>query len=109
VLALGATPRSVVKTVLYEAAAMGVVALALGVAVSWPLMLWWHNAPPDLSGLYGDLTMQGVLLRPVLRVEWNLAVWIWGGVALVVTALLAALYPAARAARVPPADTLSGL
>ena len=108
-LALGATPRSVVKTVLYEAAAMGVVALALGVAVSLPLMLWWHNAPPDLSGLYGDLTMQGVLLRPVLRVEWNLAVWIWGGVALVVTALLAALYPAARAAQVPPADTLSGL
>ena len=108
-LALGATPRSVVKTVLYEAAAMGVVALALGVAVSLPLMLWWHNAPPDLSGLYGDLTMQGVLLRPVLRVEWNLAVWIWGGVALVITALLAALYPAARAAQVPPADTLSGL
>ena len=108
-LALGATPRSVVKTVLYEAAAMGVVALALGVAVSLPLMLWWHNAPPDLSGLYGDLTMQGVLLRPVLRVEWNLAIWIWGGVALVVTALLAALYPAARAAQVPPADTLSGL
>ena len=108
-LALGATPRSVVKTVLYEAAAMGAVALALGVAVSLPLMLWWHNAPPDLSGLYGDLTMQGVLLRPVLRVEWNLAVWIWGGVALVVTALLAALYPAARAAQVPPADTLSGL
>ena len=108
-LALGATPRSVVKTVLYEAAAMGVVALALGVAVSLPLMLWWHNAPPDLSGLYGDLTMQGVLLRPVLRVEWNLAVWIWGGVGLVVTALLAALYPAARAAQVPPADTLSGL
>ena len=108
-LALGATPRSVVKTVLYEAAAMGLVSLVFGVAVSLPLMLWWHNAPPDLSGLYGDLTMQGVLLRPVLRVEWNLAVWIWGGVALVVTALLAALYPAARAVHVPPADTLSGL
>ena len=108
-LALGATPWSVVKTVLYEAAAMGLVALAFGLVVSLPLMLWWHNAPPDLSGLYGDLTMQGVLVRPVLRVEWNLAIWIWGGVALIVTALLSALYPAARAARVPPADTLSGL
>ena len=109
ILALGTTPWSVVKTVLYEAAAMGLVALAFGLVVSLPLMLWWHNAPPDLSGLYGDLTMQGVLLRPVLRVELNLANWIWGGVALVVTALLAALYPAARAARVPPADTLSRL
>ena len=108
-LALGATPRSVVKTVLYEAAAMGLVALAFGLMVSLPLMFWWNTAPPDLSGIYGDLTMQGVLLRPVLRVEWNLEVWIWGGVALVVTALLAALYPAARAARLPPADTLSGM
>jgi ABC-type lipoprotein release transport system permease subunit len=26
-----------------------------------------------------------------------------------ITAMLAAIYPAARAARVPPADTLSGL
>jgi ABC-type lipoprotein release transport system permease subunit len=34
---------------------------------------------------------------------------VWTGVALVITALLASLYPAARAARVPPADTLSGL
>ena len=108
-LALGATPRAVVKTVLYEAVAMGLIALAFGVVVTLPLMLWWNIAPLDLSRLYGDLTMQGILLRPVLRVELNLAYWIWGGVALVVTAFLAALYPAAQAARVPPADTLSGL
>ena len=108
-LALGARPRSIVKTVLYEAAAMGLVALVLGLAVSLPLMFWWNTAPLDLSALYGDMTMQGVLLRPVLRVELEPAMWIWGAVALVTTALLAALYPAARAARVPPADTLSGL
>ena len=79
------------------------------VVVSLPLMVWWNIAPIDLSRLYGDLTIQGALLRPVLRVELNLAYWIWGGVALVATALLAALYPAARAARIPPADALSGL
>ena len=108
-LALGAKPRSIVKTVLYEAAAMSVVALAFGLLLSLPLMTWWNVAPPDLSSLYGNLSMNGALIRPVLRVEWNLAIWIWGAVALVATALLAALYPAARAARVPPADTLSGL
>ena len=108
-LALGAKPRSIVKTVLYEAAAMSVVALAFGLLLSLPLMTWWNVAPPDLSSLYGNLSMNGALIRPVLRVEWNLAIWIWGAVALVATALLAALYPASRAARVPPADTLSGL
>ena len=108
-LALGTTPRSIVATVLYEAVAMGLLSLAFGFAVTFPLMVWWHNAPPDLGWIYGELTIMGALLRPSLRVEYNVAIWIWGGVALLVTALLAALYPAARAARVPPADTLSGL
>ncbi len=108
-LALGAKPRSIVKTVLYEAVAMSGVALVFGLAISLPLMFWWNVAPPDLSRLYGNISMNGALIRPVLRVEWNLAIWMWGAVALVATALLAALYPAARAARVPPADTLSGL
>ena len=108
-LALGTTPRSVVKAVLYEAAAMGVVSLVLGLAITLPLMLWWHNAPPDLGWLYGELTLMGALLRPSLRVEFNIPIWIWTAVALLATALLAALYPAARASRVPPADTLSGL
>ena len=108
-LALGATPMKIVLAVLSEALAMGILSLILGAAVTFPLMVWWHNAPPDLSWLYGELTMFGALLRPSLRVEYNVQVSLWGAVALLLTALLAALYPAARAARVPPADTLSGL
>lgn len=108
-LAMGTTPKTVVLTVLSEAAAMGLMSLALGAALTFPLMFWWHNTPPDLGWLYGELTMFGALLRPTLRVEYNVAVWLWAGLALLVTALLAALYPALRAARLPPADTLSGL
>ena len=108
-LALGTTPMKVVLAVLSEAVAMGLLSLAIGAAVTFPLMVWWHNAPPDLSWLYGELTAFGALMRPTLRVEYNVAVWIQGAIALLATAVLAALYPAARAARVPPADTLSGL
>ena len=108
-LALGSAPRSIVKAVLYEAGAMGLLSLVFGFAVTFPVMFWWHNAPPDMSWLYTDVTFMGTLLRPSLRVEWNIPVWFWSGLALFVTALLAALYPAARASRVPPADTLSGL
>jgi ABC-type lipoprotein release transport system permease subunit len=108
-LALGATSMQVALAVLSEALAIGSLSLLLGAAVTLPLMVWWHNAPPDLSWLYGELTMFGALLRPTLRVEYNVGAWLWGAVALLVTALLAALYPAARAARVPPADTLSDL
>ena len=108
-LALGTGPRHIVLTVLYEAIALGAVSLVVGFAVTLPLMVWWHNAPPDLGWLYGEVTLMGALVRPSLRVEYDVAVWIWSAAALFLTALLTAIYPAARAARVPPADALSGL
>ena len=108
-LALGASPRSVVGTVLCEAVAIGVIGLGLGTAVTAPLLVWFGAAPPDLGWLYGTVTVEGVLLTPTLRVGTNLPAWSWATVGLILTALLSALYPAVRAARVPPADTLSGL
>ena len=108
-LALGTTPFQVVRTVLYEAMALGAISLAVGASVTFPLMFWWHNAPPDLSWIYGDVTMFGALIRPTLRVEYNFTMAFWAAVALFFTAIVAALYPAAHASRLPPADTLSGL
>jgi putative ABC transport system permease protein len=106
-LALGTTPGMILLTVLAEAVAMGLLSLVVGLAVTLPLMVWWHNAPPNLSWLYGNLTMFGALMRPTLRVEYNVPVWIQGAAALLATAVAAALYPAVRAAHLPPADTLS--
>ena len=108
-LALGSSPGSIVGSVLYEALAIGLVSLALGAAVTGPLMIWFYTAPPSLDWLYGNVTLQGALLTPTLRVGINVPAWTWATVGLILTALIAAFYPAVRAARVPPADTLSGL
>jgi ABC-type lipoprotein release transport system permease subunit len=108
-LALGTTPFAVVRSILAEALCLGAISIVIGAAVTLPVMVWFRAAPPDLSWLYGDFTMLGALIKPVLRVEWNPGMWFWSGVALLLTTLVAALYPAARAARIPPADTLSGL
>ena len=108
-LALGSSPWSIVGSVLYEALAIGLVSLTLGAAVTAPLMIWFYAAPPSLEWLYGNVTLQGALLTPTLRVGINVPAWTWATIGLVVTALVAAFYPAVRAARVPPADTLSGL
>lgn len=108
-LALGARPHHILLTVVSEATALGWISLALGVAVTFPLIAWWHQYPIDLSWIYGDLTMLGALIRPVLRIEYNFPMSMWTGLALLLTAVTAGLYPAARAAWMPPADTLSGL
>ena len=108
-LALGATPRSVRAIVLHEAVALGVLSLALGATITFPLMVWFHNAPPDMSWATGDVTLMGALLSPSLVVEYDVPFWIVSAISLFVTALLASLLPAWRAARVPPADTLSSL
>ena len=108
-LALGTSPFAVARTVFAEALSLGAISLAFGAVITLPVMVWFHNAPPDLSWLYGDYTFFGALIRPRLRVEYNVEIWVLTAIALLATALLASLYPAARAARVPPADTLSGL
>jgi len=108
ILALGASPLGIVRSVLYEAMALGVVGLLAGAVVTLPVLVWWHNAPPDLSWLFGQTTLLGALVRPTLRVEYPWSMVGEGAVWLFATAALAALYPAIRAARVPPADTLAG-
>jgi ABC-type lipoprotein release transport system permease subunit len=107
-LAIGAAPWGIVRSVLSEAVALGAMALGVGVAITVPVLVWWHNAPPDLSGVIGGFTMAGGFVRPVLRVEYPYTILAASAVALFFTALVAATLPAVRAAHVPPADTLAG-
>jgi ABC-type lipoprotein release transport system permease subunit len=107
-LSLGTPPTGIWRSVIYEALALGVVGLVAGVAITLPIMLWWHTAPPDVSWLFGGFQMLGALMRPVLRVEYPWTMVFVAALSLFLTAVLAALYPAIRAARVPPADTLAG-
>ena len=108
-LALGARPWSVVGSVLCEALALGVVSLAIGAALALPPMVWLSIAPVSLEWLFEEVTLEGALLTPTLRVGHNVPVWTWATIGLLVTSVVAAFYPAVRASRVPPADTLSGL
>ncbi|MHC4769274.1 MAG: ABC transporter permease [Planctomycetota bacterium] len=107
-LALGGGPGFIVRSVLAEAVVLGAVALAAGLAVTLPILAWWKAAPPDMSWVYGGFTMAGGLMRPILRVEWPTSMIFITAGAMFVTALFAALYPAHRSSRVPPADTLAG-
>ena len=107
-LAIGGGPRLIVGSVLAESLVLGSMALAAGLSITIPMLAWWKAAPPDMSWIYGGFTMAGGLMRPILRVEWPTSMIFITAGAMFVTALLAALYPAYRSSRVPPADTLAG-
>jgi len=108
VRALGVGPAGVARTVVYESLALGLLGLAAGVVITAPVLVLWHAHPLNLAGVIGDMELAGALLRPILRVEYSVDGPILGAVGLLVTAVVAALYPAVRAARVPPADALAG-
>ena len=88
-------------------ASSSTLALAAGVLISVPVLYWLHNYPPDLSNLFGDFTMSGSVVRPVLRAEYSLDGPIYAAVALLITSILSALYPAYRAVKILPADALA--
>ncbi|HSG07635.1 MAG TPA: ABC transporter permease [Longimicrobiales bacterium] len=107
VRALGTTRTSVGRTVVYEGILLGILSLAAGALITLPIMVWWHNSPPDLSQWVGSFSWVGSQWRPLLRVEYSADAPIFSGVALFFTSILAAVVPAWRATRIPPADTLA--
>ncbi|MEJ2483592.1 MAG: ABC transporter permease [Gemmatimonadota bacterium] len=107
-LALGTRPRLVAGSVVTEALSMAGLSLVVGVVLAAPILVWWHRWPPDVSWLYGGFTFAGGLMRPILRVEYPWRMLFLTALSLFAIAVVAAVLPAVRSARVPPADTLSG-
>ena len=107
VRALGTTPLGVWRTVVYEGIILGLMSLLGGALITWPILVWWHNFPPDLTSLISGFSMSGSQWRPILRVEYSLMAPLVSVIALFLTSILAALYPAWKATRIPPADALA--
>lgn len=105
--ALGTTRGGVGRTVVYEGIILGGISLAVGALITWPVLVWWHNSPPDLSAFMGGFEYMGSRWRPVLRVEYSIDAPIISAVALLFTTIVSAMYPAWKATRVPPADALA--
>ncbi len=107
VRALGTTATGVGRTVVYEGVILGAVSLLAGALVTAPIMVWWHNVPPNLSGIVGGFSYAGSMWQPLLRVEYSVEAPLVSALALFLTAVLAAVYPAWKATRIPPADALA--
>jgi putative ABC transport system permease protein len=108
VKALGMRPGQVLLTVMGEAFVLGALAVAAGALIATPIVLWLIHFPLDLTPVAGEQMFMETLFRFVLRVEHSWDIPFRAAVALVVTAVVAALYPAYRAVRTPAAEALAG-
>ena len=109
-MALGMAPRTLFRLVITESLWLALLGLVLGVIITAPWFLYLVYVGIDFSAAIGqDYSAGGVLVDPVLRIRLyrESALAILSGV--FALTLLSGLYPAWRAARVPPVQSLKAL
>jgi ABC-type lipoprotein release transport system permease subunit len=107
-LALGASPGSVFRIVFLESLFLAAVGLALGLALSVPVVAWLVNHPIPLPGEW-DAVVELIGAEPVVVFALKASNPLNSAAVILVVALLAALYPALKAARGRPVDALRSL
>jgi len=108
-LALGLRPAAVFRIVYFESLMLAATGLAIGFALSIPLVLWFQAHPVQLSGDDMQAAFELFGAEPVLT--WKLKpLNPIGSVATILgVAIVAALHPALKASRGRPVDVLRGL
>jgi ABC-type lipoprotein release transport system permease subunit len=105
--ALGKSPWGILRDVSLEAWLLGAVASLAGLALG--LLGTWYLAAVgiDMSGLGGDVVVQGISMHSVWRAAPTLGDALGPVLAMWLACLLAALYPAAKAARIDPVRAMT--
>ncbi len=106
--ALGTRPAQIVRLVLLEAVCLGVLGAALGVLLGIVINGFLGAGGIDLSRWSGAMDLISSL-KPVIYPTIHPGRVAIAALAAFMTTLLAAIYPAARAARLSPADAIRSL
>jgi len=109
-MAVGMAPHSLFFLVIIESTWLAFLGLAVGILITIPWYFYLNRIGIDMSGAMGDdYTAGGVLIDPVLRLylypETIVAIL---SVVFLLT-LLSGLYPAWRAGRIPPVESLKAM
>lgn len=106
-LAIGMSPARLFRQVMAESMLLGLLGLVTGIVLTIPWFYYLREVGIDFSdAIGGDYTVSGVLVDPIIHIRLfplSAALILLAVFALTV---LAALYPAWRAGRVPPVETL---
>ncbi len=106
-MAVGMNPSQVVRMVMVESFWLGLMGLLLGVLITTPWFLYMSQTGIDFSSMIGeDYNAGGVLVDPVMKFR----LYKESGMAIMVgvfgLTILAGIYPAYRAGRIPPVESI---
>jgi len=106
-MAVGMAPSALFRLIMLESFWLAVIGLIAGIIITIPWYIYMANIGIDLSGAYGDdFNFAGVLLDPVMKIrlfQESIFAILFG---LFTLALAAGAYPAWRAGRIPPVESL---
>jgi putative ABC transport system permease protein len=107
--AMGLKGRQIMGLFVLEGSFIGLIGAVIGCIFSWLLVMWVGQNGIDFSAYYEDIESAGeiyALMGTVLYPAISATTIILYGLAAVVVAALAALFPAWQAARREPAESL---
>ena len=109
-MALGTSPRVVFGMVVLEGLLLSTVSVALGTLLGGAAVVHLGETGLDLSAMMGEgTTFAGFAMDPVIHPALHAGRTVKGVVMVIGLTVLAALYPAWKAARVPPVEAISRL
>jgi ABC-type lipoprotein release transport system permease subunit len=100
--ALGTRPRAMALMILFEAAALGVLAVVLGILLGTLTVAALNHFGIDYTGIEA----MGVTFRHVLYPQFQIRQFILYPIVVFVLTLAISLYPAGHAARMQPAEAM---
>jgi ABC-type antimicrobial peptide transport system permease subunit len=109
-MAVGMAPSQVVAMVVAESFLIAILGLLMGVLLTTPWYLYMVRVGLDFSGQIGDdYSTSGVLIDPVLKFRLFRESAIAIGLGVFGLTMLAGVFPAFKAGRVPPVDSIRTL
>ncbi len=109
-MAVGMSPATLFRLVLVESFWLALIGIVVGIVITTPWYAYLHYVGLDFSGAIGqDYSASGILMDPLFKIRLyeESAIAILAGV--FALTLLSGLYPAWRAGRIPPVESLKAI
>jgi ABC-type antimicrobial peptide transport system permease subunit len=109
-MAVGMSPATLFRLVLVESFWLALIGIVVGIVITTPWYAYLHYVGLDFSGAIGqDYSASGILVDPLFKIRLykESAIAILAGV--FALTLLSGLYPAWRAGRIPPVESLKAI